>query len=98
VKRYRYILNGIALGEDNISDFRLIAGNNIKPDYNVALRVEIPSDLKLTKYNCDPYSTTEDQRTLNELGYDILIWYKKERRWKIHNEFKGVKPCNIRLS
>lgn len=99
MSRYRYITNGVAIGKDKICDFRLIAGNNIKPSYHgeVALRVNIPSDLILEKYSCDPYSTTEDQRTLEELGYDILIWYKKERRWKVHNEFKGIKPCDIRL-
>lgn len=44
-------------------------------DYKlVALRVNIPDDKVLTKYRLDPYSTTEDQRTLNELGYDVLMW------------------------
>lgn len=100
MKRYRYILNGTALGTDKISDFRLIAGNNISTPYNgeVALRVIIPNDLKLIKYSSDPYSTTNDQRTLNELGYDVLVWHEKERKWKVHNEFKGTKPCDIRLS
>lgn len=100
MKRYRYILNGIATGDNRISNFRLIAGNNIKPTYDnkVALRVNIPSDLKIDKDACDSYSTTEDHRTLDELGYDILIWYKKERKWKVHNEFKGTKPCDVRLS
>lgn len=99
MKRYRYVLNGVALGEDKISDFRLIAGNNIKPSYDgqTALRVSIPNDLKLTKYSCDPYSTTEDERTLDELGYDILIWHEEKGKWKTHNEFKGTKPCDIRL-
>lgn len=96
MKRYRYILNGIALGENKISDFRLIAGNNIKPFYDgqIALRVNIPDDLKLEKWSCDSYSTTEDNRTLDELGYDILMW--KENKWKIRNEFKGTRPCDIR--
>lgn len=100
MKRYRYILNGVALGGDGICDFRLIAGNNIKPSYNgeVAIRVNIPDDLKLTKYNCDPYSTTEDRRTLDELGYDVLIWYKKDRKWIVHNQFKGTRPCDINLT
>jgi hypothetical protein len=97
MKRHRYILNGVALGEDKISDFRLIAATNMISEYkHVALRVNIPDDLTLTKCSCDPYSTTTDQRTLNELGYDILVWYEKERKWKVHNEFKGTKPCDIR--
>jgi len=99
MRRYRYVLNGVALGEDAISDFRLIAANNLKPSYDgaTALRVNIPLDLELTKYSCDPYSTTDDKRTLNELGYDVLIWHKKEKKWKVHNEFKGIKPCDMRL-
>ncbi|MEC2463390.1 hypothetical protein P9X10_00565 [Bacillus cereus] len=95
--KYRYILNGITLGTDPIGRFRLIAGNNIKPSYDgyIAIRVNIPENLKLEKWSCDPYSTTEDERTLEELGYDVLIWYEKERKWKVHNEFKGIKPCHI---
>lgn len=97
ITRYRYILTGSALGYQSIGDFKLISGNNIKPDYNgeVALRVVIPIDLELTKYRGDSYSTTNDRRTLDELGYDILIWYEKERKWKKHNEYKGTMPCNI---
>jgi len=98
-KRYRYILNGVVLGEHKISDFRLIGGNNIKPSYDgaSAIRVVIPNDLELTKWSCDSYSTTDDKRTIDELGYDVLIWYKKEKKWKIHNEFKGTRPCDIPL-
>jgi hypothetical protein len=68
-------LNGVALGSDSISDFRLIAGNNVKPSYDgtIALRVNIPADLEMTKYSCDPYSTTNDERTLDELGYDVVV-------------------------
>lgn len=97
MKRYRYILNGCVLGKDKICDYRLIAGNNIKPSYNgeSALRVCIPDDLKLVKYSCDPYSTTEDKRTLDELGYDILIWNERKKKWMKHNEFKGIRPCDF---
>ena len=93
-KRYRYILNGSATGGMKICDFRLIGGNNIKPNYNEAsaLRVEIPDDLKLCKFSCDSYSTTSDERTLNELGYDILIWNKEKEKWFIRNDLKGFEP------
>lgn len=95
--RYRYILSGVVLGKDKISDFRLIAGNMIKPDYNgsTALRVNIPSDLELTKYSSDPYSTTDDQRTLDELGYDILIWDSNKKKWNMNNDLKGLNPCDF---
>ena len=97
MKRYRYILNGLVSGEDKISRFRLIAGNNIKSKYDgaFAIRVNIPDDLQLTKYSCDPYSKTDDPRTINELGYDVLIWYEKQRKWKVHNELKGINPCDF---
>lgn len=99
MKRYRYILCGTVLGGDKIGGYRLIAGNNIKPEFDMelAIRVRIPDDLELTKYSCDPYSTTDDKRTLEELGYDVLMWYEEEKRWKIHNELKGTMPCNVTL-
>jgi hypothetical protein len=97
-KRYRYVLNGVALGTDKLSDFRLIAANKICPGYDgeTALRVVIPDDVKLTKYSCDPYSTTDDPRTLDELGYDVLMWHEKTGKWKVHNELKGIRPCDMR--
>lgn len=97
--RKRYITNGIVLGKDKIAGYRLIAANNIKARYNgaIALRVNIPDDLELSKWNCDPYSTTRDERTLDELGYDLLIWHEKNKKWKVHNEFKGTRPCDIPL-
>lgn len=96
---YRYITNGTAVGSDPISHFRLIAGRIIADPYHgdTALRVRIPRDLKLTKYSCDPYSTTEDTRTLDELGYDFMIWDKTKGKWVIRNEFKGQQPCDIPL-
>ncbi|MGD1416467.1 hypothetical protein [Bacillus stercoris] len=100
MKRYRYISNGCVLGKDKICSYRLIAKNNIKASYNgaIAIRVNIPEDLELTKYSCDPYSTTDDERTIDELGYDVLIWNEGKSKWEIHNEFKGVKPCDIPLN
>lgn len=97
MKKYRYILNGCVLGINKICDYRLIAGNNIKPSYNdqSAIRVNIPDDLKLEKWSCDSYSTTEDKRTIEELGYDIIIWNANKKRWIKHNEFKTIRPCDF---
>ena len=96
--RYRYITNGCALGSDSICRFRLIASNSINPEFSgsIVLRVVIPTDLKLEKYNCDSYSTTDDKRTLDALGYDILSWNASKGKWIKHNEFKGTMPCNIK--
>lgn len=95
--RFRYISTGLLQGNDKISDFRLIGGNNLSHEYNGAsvIRVKIPEDLKLNKLSCDSYSTTNDNRTLDELGYDILIWHSKKKRWIIHNELKGTNPCDF---
>jgi len=92
MSRYRYILCGVVLGTDKISDYRLIGGKHIKAPYKSSsgLRVQIPDDLVLEKWSCDNYSTTRDERTLDELGYDVMIWNGK--KWVKHNELKGLNP------
>lgn len=95
--RYRYILNSTAVGSDSLSDFRLIAGNNIAKTYHgqTALRVHIPRDVKLTKYASDNYSTTTDNRTLDDIGYDFMIRDEIKKKWVIRNEFKEIPPFEV---
>ena len=88
LKKYRYIGCGIAKSTDKISDFRLIGGSQLFPENRVVLRVVIPDDLKLSKYSCDNYSTTEDPRTLEELGCDVMI--RINGRWIIKNNLKHL--------
>ncbi len=88
LKKYRYISCGIAKSTDKISDFRLIGGSQLFPEERVVLRVVIPDDLKLSKYSCDNYSTTEDPRTLEELGCDVMI--RINGRWIIKNDLKPL--------
>ena len=88
LKKYRYISCGIAKSTDKISDFRLIGGSQLFPEEGVVLRVVIPDDLKLSKYSCDSYSTTEDPRTLEELGCDVMI--RINGRWIIKNNLKHL--------
>lgn len=97
--RYRYVMNGTAVGTDSIKQFRLIAGTNMLDTYHgaTALRVRIPKDLALTKYACDPYSTTDDTRTLDELGYDFMVRDNTKGKWVVRNEFKGKRPCDLTL-
>lgn len=96
MKRCRYILNGCVLGTDMVCDYRLISGNNVKPYHGEpALKVNIPDDLKLQKLSCDSYSTTKDMRTLDKLGYDLVIWDKNKNKWIKHNEYKGIMPCDL---
>lgn len=74
--RVRYILSGGVKPTDPINRYRLIAANSLDPEYGgmTAIRVTLPDDLELTKYSCDPYSTTDDPRTLEELGYVHLAY------------------------
>lgn len=93
-KRYRYIGNGYCKPTDLICDYRLIGGCKLHTlvlaDY---IRVNIPDDLVLEKSACDEYSTTEDTRTIEELGYDVMV--KIRGKWKIDNTLKGVEPHEI---
>lgn len=97
MKKYRYILNPYVLGTDKICEYRLIARNNIKSVYNgeSIIKVNIPDDLILEKSRWDSYSTTEDKRIIEELGYDILIWNEKSGKWIEHNEYKGIRPYDF---
>lgn len=88
LKKYRYISCGIAKSTDKISDFRLIGGSQLFPEERVVLRVIIPDDLKLSKYSCDSYSTTEDPRTLEELGCDVMI--RVNGKWIVKNNLKHL--------
>ena len=92
--RFRYILSGKVKGSDKISNFRLIGANKVPKSYHnySAIKVNIPDDLELEKWSCDSYSITRDNRTLDELGYDILIWDYYNRKWEVHNEFKHLEP------
>lgn len=67
--RYRYITAGIVHMDDQVNQFRLVAGNKLGMLRNTLtmLRVTIPDDMELTKYDCDEYSTTDDTRQIVEL-------------------------------
>ena len=91
-KKYRYICCSTAKITDKICEFRLIGGNQLKAKSS-AIRVEIPSDMELTKYSCDNYSATEDTRTLEELGFDIMIRYNGN--WILRNDLNSLQLCDI---
>lgn len=78
MKRYRYILNGRALPDRPLSDYRLIAANMISHSVT-AIRVTLPDSVELTKYTCDPYSTTESNIKLKDLEPVVIC--------KINNKF-----------
>lgn len=91
-KKYRYICCGTAKITDKICEFRLIGGSQLK-NKSTVIRVEIPSDMELTKYSCDNYSTTEDTRTLEELGCDVMIRFNG--KWLIRNNLSSLQLCDV---
>ena len=87
--KYAYILSGIIDPDDPIKYYRLLSGNNMC-DTSHCIRIRIPDDMKLTKLSCDTYHKTEDKRSLNDIGYDVLV--KFNGRWKVRNDLKNVQP------
>ena len=88
--RHRYILCGMVSGSDKLSDFRLIS--KLTPDENSIIRVNIPDDVKLSTFPGDGYSTTDCDKTLDELGYDCYIKYRN--KWLKTNELKSYDPAD----
>lgn len=86
--RHRYIFCGL-LDSRKISDYRLIS----KPTYSHGqlVRINIPDNLELSHYPGDGYSITNDERTIDELGYDCYILF--EGKWRKFNWLKNIEPC-----
>ncbi len=74
--KYRYI-TAPCNPKDEICRFRLISHREIGKHTHFPgkkiYRVKIPADLKLKKWSCDVYATTEDTRTIESLGYDVIV-------------------------
>ena len=87
--KHRYIFCGVVHGTDKISDFRLISSCTWDP-LGYCVRVNIPDDLKLNHFNGDCYSTTNDERTLDELGWDCIFYFN--RKWRKFNALKEYEP------
>ncbi|PAF27320.1 hypothetical protein CHH61_04110 [Shouchella clausii] len=99
--RYRYEVGGLLTGSDPISRARLFSGTGMPKSYHgsIALRICIPEDLDLTNDHQKEYfaanggykrySTTSDTRTLDELGYDVIVRDETKGKWVVRNEFKG---------
>lgn len=89
--RYRYIRAGVVDFDDPVSSYRLVSHANMG-DSN-CYRIRIPDDLALEKYACDCYSTTQDTRSMNELGYDVMV--KIDDCWCVRNDLRGLNPREI---
>ena len=83
MKRYRYILAKCEPSEP-ICNYRLVSSAYIasvaREPGRVYVRVWIPDDMKLVKHSSDIYSTTDDTRTIEELGYDLIMTQWTNRR------------------
>ena len=87
--KYRYIGNGHCKSTDPISNYRLLGACKLHTlSSSSYIRVKIPDDLELIKWECDEYSLTEDSRTISELGYDVIV--KINGKWKVKNELKCI--------
>ncbi len=88
--RSKFILCGLVKGSNKVSDFRLV--HNVRRYcLGGCVRVNIPDDLTLCTYPRDRYSTTPDNRTLDELGWDCYVVFKGE--WRRFNWLKQLNPC-----
>ena len=85
--KYRYILADTPSLKGPISNFQLYPGNKLGPMVNLLVRVHIPDNMELTKRSYAYYSVTKDERTLEDLGYDVLV--KLDSKWKVQNVLKG---------
>lgn len=88
--KYRYITSGIVNMTDPVSIFRLIGTTNMGGSM-CAIRIEIPDDMKLEKWDCDPYSTTSDPRTIAEL-HPVACIRKNGRMCKGPDELIRIQP------
>lgn len=87
--KYRYIFCGVVWRSPQLKNYRLISG--LKYSGGQAIRVTIPDDVKLIKYHCDSYSTTDCERTIHDLGCDCYIIYNG--KWRKFNWLKNIEPC-----
>lgn len=78
--RYRYVLAADTI-DTPIRNCQLLAGN-VAGTLSIpnVFRISIPADMELHKWTFDLYSTTEDPRTLRELGAIPMV--KIKGRWR----------------
>ena len=72
IHTYRYITSGGIKATDKVSDYKLISSIKAYGESDF-IRIELPDGFKLTKYNCDGYSTTKDKRTIAELNPAVIV-------------------------
>lgn len=84
--RYRYILGG-SMATDMINAYRLDSHCQLN-GFHIAVRVEIPDDMKLEHWSCDSYSTTDACVPICNLNPVIVC--RMNGRWQVNDEFTGM--------
>lgn len=74
-KMYIYITNGSCKFTDKLYNYRLVSGKELGKSNTTcnAIRVNINENIKLEKYSCDNYSTTECDIEISELEPKAII-------------------------
>lgn len=89
--RYRYIACGTAKATDPLCDFRLLAQSKVRT-MDAVWRVILPEDLRLSKYSCDEYSTTNDTHPLSDFQAVPLV--RINGKWRIMPELTDHPICS----
>ena len=90
--RYRYITSDTVSPGHAIAAYELRSANQLTADNLSAIRVAIPKGMKVDYVPAWHCSHTADERTLDELNYEVII--RVRGRWKVFNELKGTQPFN----
>lgn len=77
--RYRYITCGITAPDDALNKYRLIGAINIGSQSS-AIRVTLPDDIELEKWDPDGYSTTTATIKLRELDPKVIVRFNKQMK------------------
>lgn len=90
---YRYTNDPNAFGTTPLRELTL-RGRPVKQNVTpsgeslAVLRITISDDVVLVHYH--GVDTTDDHRTLREVGYQMRVWNETSKRWEARNELKGI--------
>lgn len=80
-KRYRYIVAGLCSPSDPVNKFSLLSKQVLAASYDHCIRIELPDDIKLIKYNWDDYSSTKSDMKIEDMNPKAM--YLKYGGWRI---------------
>lgn len=84
--KYKYIVASSTKTTDRICDHDLYSRNQLGC-FHTAIKVNIPSDFEFG-FKIGSYWDTFDQRTLEELGCDVIVRFKG--KWETRNDLKHL--------